>query len=67
MDKNEVKFTGLCKCNKPNNYIKYLVPSNMVLEYKEHPDWSGRANNIFSIDDFTIVKFDGQVLVSPND
>lgn len=67
MDKNEVKFTGLCKCNKPNNYIKYLVPSDMVLEYKEHPDWSGRASNIFSIDDFTIVKFDGQVLVSPND
>ena len=67
MDKEEVKFVNNGKCNKPNNYIKYLVPSDMVEEYKAHPDWSAKASNIFSIDDFNIVKFDGQVLVSPND
>ena len=67
MNKEEVKFINNGKCNKPNNYIKYLVPSDMVEEYKAHPDWSAKADNIFSVDDFNIVRYDGQVFVTPNE
>ena len=65
MDKREVKFVNNGKCNKPNNYIKYLVPTDMVLEYKEHPDWSSRASQIDDIANYTITRYDGQVFVTP--
>lgn len=67
MDAEEIKFSGNLKCDHPNNKVKYLVPSSMVNAYKNHPNWADWADQIESIDKYTITRYDGKVAVELNE
>ena len=65
-DDTEVKFSGHYIFGNPNNYVKYLVPSNMVSLYKNHPNWAGRLSQIDDIAKYTITRHNGKVDVTLN-
>ena len=67
MDKDEIKFSGELRCHHPNNYIKYLVPESMVDAYKQHSNWSEWADQIDSIDNYIIERYNGQIIVTPRE
>ena len=66
-DDRDIKFKGSFIPSNPNNYVKYLVPSTMVDAYKAHANWSGRASQIVSVDDYSIIRYAGEVEVNKND
>ncbi len=65
MNAHEVKFSGSLRCHHPNNYIKYLVPADMVSTYKNHANWADWADQIDSVDNYTYSRINGQVNVTP--
>lgn len=66
-DDRDIKFKGNYAMPNPNNYVKYLVPSTMVDAYKAHANWSGRASRIVDIEDYTIIRYAGEVEVTENE
>ena len=67
MDSNDIKFSGNVVMPEGNNTVKYLVKANMVETYKAHANWSSRANRIESIDNYDIVRVNGQITVTPKE
>ena len=65
-DDTEIKFSGHYIFSNPNNYVKYLVPTNMVSLYKNHANWSGRYSQIDDIAKYTITRHSGKVDVTLN-
>ncbi len=63
MDANEIKFSGNVIFENPHGNVKYLVPASMVDAYKAHANWSGRASQIDSISNYTIIRANGHVSV----
>ena len=67
MDSNDIKFSGNVSMPNPNNTCKYLVKASMVDAYKAHANWSSRASRIESIDNYNIVRVNGQITVTPKE
>ena len=67
MDSDDIKFSGNVSMPNPNNTCKFLVKASMIDSYKSHANWSSRASRIESIDNYNIVRVNGQITVTPKE
>lgn len=63
LNSSTVKFT---KSDSLRSGCKILVPSSALDTYKAHSAWSSRASQFDAIENYTIVKSNGTVTVTPN-
>lgn len=67
MDSNDIKFSGNVVMPEGNNTVKYLVRTDKLNAYRTHANWSARASRILDINDFDIVRVNGQITVTPKE
>lgn len=65
MEGSDIKFSGSVSITRTviNGTAKFLVSNDMVNAYKTHPNWSSYASRIESVNDYTIIRSNGQITV----